>query len=67
MPDLNLDNASVRKEISSIMQFWLENGVDGFRLDACTSYYTGNNQKSAAFAGWIQSEAEKYDPDCYIV
>lgn len=67
MPDLNLDNDSVRKEISSIMQFWLEKGVDGFRLDACTSYYTGNNQKSAAFAGWIQSEAEKYDSDCYIV
>lgn len=67
MPDLNLDSAAVRQEISAIMQFWLEKGVDGFRLDACTSYYTGNNQKSAEFAGWIQTEAEKYNPDCYIV
>lgn len=67
MPDLNLDSNAVRGEISDIMRFWLEKGVDGFRLDACTSYYTGDNQKSAAFAGWLQSEAEKYNPDCYIV
>lgn len=67
MPDLNLDSQAVREEISSVIGFWIDKGADGFRLDACTSYYTGNNEKSAAFAGWLQSEAEKYDPDCYIV
>jgi maltose alpha-D-glucosyltransferase / alpha-amylase len=33
-PDLNYDNPTVREEMWSIMKFWLEMGVDGFRLDA---------------------------------
>ncbi len=33
-PDLNFDNPLVRKEILKIIDFWLEMGVDGFRLDA---------------------------------
>jgi maltose alpha-D-glucosyltransferase/alpha-amylase len=33
-PDLNYDNPAVREEMWLIMQFWLEMGVDGFRLDA---------------------------------
>ncbi len=33
-PDLNYDNPAVRKAIWEVMRFWLELGVDGFRLDA---------------------------------
>ena len=33
-PDLNFDNPAVREELWDIMKFWLEMGVDGFRLDA---------------------------------
>jgi maltose alpha-D-glucosyltransferase / alpha-amylase len=33
-PDLNYDNAAVREAIWNVMKFWLELGVDGFRLDA---------------------------------
>jgi maltose alpha-D-glucosyltransferase/alpha-amylase len=33
-PDLNYDNPAVREEMWNIMKFWLEMGVDGFRLDA---------------------------------
>jgi maltose alpha-D-glucosyltransferase / alpha-amylase len=33
-PDLNYDNPAVREEMWSVMKFWLELGVDGFRLDA---------------------------------
>jgi maltose alpha-D-glucosyltransferase/alpha-amylase len=33
-PDLNFDNPAVREEIWRVMQFWLELGVDGFRVDA---------------------------------
>jgi len=32
-PDLNWDNPKVRGEIFSIMKFWLDKGVDGFRMD----------------------------------
>ena len=33
-PDLNYDNPSVREEIWKVMKFWLDLGVDGFRVDA---------------------------------
>jgi oligo-1,6-glucosidase len=32
-PDLNWDNPKVREEVFSIMRFWLDKGVDGFRMD----------------------------------
>jgi maltose alpha-D-glucosyltransferase/alpha-amylase len=33
-PDLNFDNPQVMKAVLKIMRFWLDMGVDGFRLDA---------------------------------
>ena len=33
-PDLNYDNPAVREEIWKVMRFWLDLGVDGFRVDA---------------------------------
>ena len=33
-PDLNIANPRVREEIAKIAGFWLELGVDGFRVDA---------------------------------
>jgi maltose alpha-D-glucosyltransferase/alpha-amylase len=33
-PDLNFDNPQVLKAIYRVMRFWLDIGVDGFRLDA---------------------------------
>ncbi len=32
-PDLNWDNPAVRREVHSLMRFWLDKGVDGFRMD----------------------------------
>lgn len=32
-PDLNWENPRVRQEVYNIMRFWLEKGVDGFRMD----------------------------------
>jgi maltose alpha-D-glucosyltransferase / alpha-amylase len=33
-PDLNYDNPAVREAMWEVMKFWLDMGVDGFRLDA---------------------------------
>jgi oligo-1,6-glucosidase len=33
-PDLNWENPEVRDEIYKMMRFWLDKGIDGFRLDA---------------------------------
>ena len=68
MPDLNLDSPAMRAEIINIMQYWLEDyDVDGFRLDAVTSYYTGYLQKNIDFLGWLNTEAKKIKPNAYIV
>src|ERR1700688_1959513 len=32
-PDLNWDNPNVRHEVYDIMKFWLDKGIDGFRMD----------------------------------
>jgi oligo-1,6-glucosidase len=32
-PDLNWDNKNVRAEVYDIMKFWLDKGIDGFRMD----------------------------------
>ncbi len=32
-PDLNWDNSLVRQEVFDLMKFWLDKGVDGFRMD----------------------------------
>lgn len=32
-PDLNWDNPAVRREVVDVVQFWLAEGIDGFRLD----------------------------------
>lgn len=32
-PDLNWENQKVRREIYDIMKFWLDKGIDGFRMD----------------------------------
>jgi oligo-1,6-glucosidase len=33
-PDLNWNNPEVRTEIYDMMKYWLDKGIDGFRLDA---------------------------------
>ena len=33
-PDLNCDNPQVRNDIYHMMKFWLDMGVDGFRMDS---------------------------------
>ena len=37
-PDLNLHNPDVQEEMLAVARFWLERGVDGFRLDATNHY-----------------------------
>lgn len=37
-PDLNWENPAVRDEVYDIMDFWMEKGADGFRLDVASMY-----------------------------
>src|SRR4051794_13530567 len=38
-PDLNYDNPAVQQEMLDIMAFWLDRGIDGFRVDAVPYLY----------------------------
>ena len=67
MPDLNLDSEAVRQEIKNIMQYWLDMGVDGFRLDAVTSYYTGDKSKNITFLSWLKETATEIKTDSIII
>ncbi len=47
-PDLNFENPAVHDAVMDIARFWLEKGVDGFRLDAIPYLYVteGNTGES---------------------
>ncbi len=38
-PDLNFDNPEVQQAMSDVVRFWLDIGLDGFRLDAVPYLY----------------------------
>lgn len=67
MPDLNLGNEQVREEIKAIMQFWIDRGVAGFRLDAAKEFYSGSIKSNVEVLAWIQETATSLKPDCYLV
>ena len=67
MPDINLGSEATRAEIKNIMQFWIDKGVDGFRLDAAKEFYTGSVSKNVEVLSWIKETATSIKPDCYLV
>lgn len=67
MPDLNLYHQDVRDEIENIARYYLEMGIDGFRLDASYHYFANQNQENIEFLRWFNQVCEKYNPDVYIV
>jgi alpha-amylase len=67
MPDLNLDNPEVLKELEAIGKFWIDKGVAGFRLDAVTSFYSGNTTKNVEFLKSFNKKMTALKEDVYIV
>lgn len=67
MPDLNLDCEALRQEIAEITQYWLDMGVDGFRLDAVKEYYTGAPQANIDFLSWLDDTVKSQKEDAYLV
>lgn len=67
MPDLNLDSDRVFEEIEGITKFWSVRGVDGYRLDAVTSYFTKNVEKNVEFLTKLNTMIKSQNPNAYIV
>ncbi len=67
MPELNMDNPAVLEEISSIIDFWLDLGVSGFRLDAAKYIYLGETQKNIDFWTWFMDTVRAKKADAFVV
>lgn len=67
MPDLNWNSQYVYDEIKSVMKFWTDHGVDGFRLDAAKEYYSGNSTENKKVLSWLENTAKELNPDAYLV
>ncbi|WP_299260409.1 alpha-glucosidase [uncultured Aquimarina sp.] len=51
-PDLNWENPKVREEIYDAMRFWLDKGVDGFRMDVIPLISKPNGYPDAPEVGF---------------
>ena len=67
MPDLNLQSDTVRKEIQAIAKFWIDKGVDGFRMDAVRYYDNNGVDANNEVLNWFYTECTKLNPDFYMV
>lgn len=75
MPDLNFDNQEVRDEMNDIGKFWLDKGLDGFRVDAAKHIYedllTDKSQettdKNVAWWQEFRSSLMQSNPNAYLV
>lgn len=66
MPDWNLSYDGTREYFEKVTKFWLDRGVDGFRLDA-VKYFDDKNTDAVEFLKWFYTMAQKYNPDVYMV
>lgn len=50
-PDLNYNNAEVKRAMFDVVRYWLDKGVDGFRLDIISAIYEDSTLKNNPAAG----------------
>lgn len=68
-PDLNFENPDVQDEIFNILDYWVDLGVDGFRLDAVPYLFEreGTNcenlPETHVYLKKLRSHIEKKDPN----
>lgn len=66
MPEWNLNSEKTREEFTKIAKFWLDRGVDGFRLDA-VKYFTNSETDGKEFLQWFCNTCRDIKSDVYIV
>ena len=72
-PDLNYDNPAVQEEMLNVARFWLELGIDGFRVDAPPYLFEreGTNcenlPETHAFLKKFRAFVEAINPDALLL
>ncbi|MGB7539101.1 MAG: alpha-amylase family glycosyl hydrolase [Anaerolineales bacterium] len=65
-PDINWRNPIVRQSVMDVFRFWLDRGVDGFRLDVVNGYFKDlmlrNNPPALGIRGY-ERQRHIYDKD----
>jgi len=64
-PDLNFNAPEVKKEMFNVMRFWLDRGVDGFRLDIFNSIYKDESFRNNPFSFRYIPTPDNND-ECYF-
>lgn len=67
MPDVNFESQALRKEFEGIVDFWLDKGVGGFRLDAVKEFYSGAASKNVEVLTWLNDYVKSVKSDAYMV
>ena len=67
MPDLNLANPRLRTELEDIALFWIDMGVDGFRMDAALHFEEGDTTFNTEVLNWLYSFCTGLNPNFYMV
>lgn len=67
MPDLNLGDKNLRRDLEKIMKFWLDRGVGGFRLDAAKEFYSKDTEKNTEVLKWVNDYVKGLNKDNYLV
>jgi alpha-glucosidase len=60
-PDLNFHTPEVLDALEDAMRFWLERGVDGFRLDTVNFYVHDERLRDNAPVDWTEFPANPYE------
>ena len=67
MVDLNLNNNDVKNEIFNIVDFYLDKGVHGFRVDAVKHFFEGPKVGSdTAFMLELNMHVKDKNPDGFV-
>lgn len=67
MPDLNLESEAVRAEFEKISDFWIEKGIDGYRMDAAMHYKESDTAFNTETLAWLYQYCKEKNPDFYMV
>lgn len=67
MPDLKLESEAVRTEFENISDFWMEKGIDGYRMDAVMHYKESDTTFNNETLSWIYTYCKEKNPDFYMV
>ena len=67
MPDLNWESDALKEEFKKIADFWIDLGVDGFRMDAAMHFEENEVDFNTEILNWFYTYCLSKNPDFYMV